>query len=84
MSIYGGNEVVFYQLTPAGTYRVQNSMFRHLDNASRQILMDIAELGGAAEWDELKMRSFCSPMVLRESLKRLIDFGLVVPTTSLQ
>ena len=78
MSIYGAVEVVYYQLTPFGVGKIQDGRFpERLSLASRQVLNDLIQLGGTAEWDELKMSSGAHPGVLSVALKRLVDLGYV-------
>ena len=82
MTIYGGAEVQWYQVTPIGLQRLQTGQYRHLDLAEQQILREIASLGGTAEWDELKMYgTYDSPQILAVALRRLIDMGYVAPVT---
>ncbi len=85
MGIYGEVELTFYQLTPMGVSRIQNGQIQHLDPAQRGVLTELAQLGGMAEWDELKVRALASPMTLRKSLQRLVDLGYVtVPNLQAQ
>jgi len=83
MSIYGRPEVAYYQLTPMGMSRVRAGQVGHLDPASRNTLLEIARLGGTAEWDELKFYgSKDSPRVLGVALRRLVDLGYITPVTA--
>ena len=80
MGVYGAVEIVYYQLTPTGMSKIQSGKFpERLSLASKQVLRDLVELGGAAEWDELKMKSGANPSVLNIALKRLVDLGYVIP-----
>ena len=82
MAIYGKMEVEYYQLTPVGVQRIQAGQTKHLGPAETQVLKELAELGGAAELDELKTHgSFDSPSILGVALRRLVDLGLVTPVT---
>lgn len=80
MDIYGPVEVQYYGLTDTGINRIKSNNFRGLGVSEKQILKEIGELDGKAEWDELKTySSFDSPTVLAVSLRRLVDLGLVAP-----
>ena len=82
MAIYGKVEVEYYQLTPVGAQRVQMGQTRHLGVAEKQVLKELAELGGTAELDELKTYgSFDNPNILNVALRHLIDLGLVAPVS---
>ncbi len=82
MSIYGRVEIEYYQITPVGTQRIQSGQTSHLGNAERQILGEIAKLGGTAEADELKtFGSFDAPNALNVALRRLVDLGLISPVS---
>ena len=80
MSFYGQVEASYFQLTSQGLSRIQSgNLPQNLDIATRKVLNDMAEFGGTAEWDELKMVSGANPQVLGVSIKRLIDLGYIVP-----
>jgi hypothetical protein len=82
MTIYGGIEIEYYQLTPMGISRFQSGQVTHLDPASKQVLGEIVELGGTAEIDELKFHgTIDNPRMLKVALSRLVDLGYVVPVT---
>ena len=53
MGIYGGVEVQTWQLTPIGVQRLQTGTLRGVGPPERQVLRELAELGGIAETDEL-------------------------------
>ena len=78
MGLYGQTEVVYYQLTPLGVSRLQSGKFpTNLGSSEKRVLRDFQELGGTAEWDELKMMDGANPQVLSVSLNRLVDLGYV-------
>lgn len=79
MPIFGGVEVQYFQITPMGVQRLQTRQLKALDIPCKQVLSDIAELGGIAEIDELTVGGNVSPMTVSVSLRRLIDLGLVTP-----
>jgi len=80
MPLYGKQEIEYYQITPVGASRLQMGNFpERISNASRQVMKHLAELGGTAEIDELKMQTGANPHVLKVALKRLTDLGYVVP-----
>jgi hypothetical protein len=80
MASLGSLEVEYYQLTPIGVQKIQSGIIpRSLDQSSRQILDFMAKSGGTAEIDELKLISQSNPIVIRNSLKDLIDLGYVTP-----
>ena len=82
MSIYGKTEIAYYKLTPMGTERMRNgNLPERLSTASKQVLQDLVEMRGTAEWDELKMRNGANPQALGVALRRLIDLGYVTPVT---
>lgn len=82
MTMFGAMEVQYYQLTPIGVSRVQSGRYpERLSVASRQVMRDIAELGGTVEWDELKMKQGANPQALGTVMKRLVDLGYVTPVT---
>ena len=76
--MFDAMEVQWFQITPIGMSRLQSGQLRHLDSASQQVLKEIGELGGTAEWDELKIYGTKdSPSVLSTALRRLVDLGYV-------
>ena len=82
MPIYGKTEIAYFQLTPWGIKRLQSGKLpERLSTTSRQVLQDLVEMDGAAEWDELKMRAGANPQALGVALRRLIDLGYVKPVT---
>lgn len=82
MSIYGRQEVMYFQLTSVGAERVQTGNYPgRLSIASRQVMRDIAKLGGTVELDELKMMTGANPQAAGVALRRLVDLGYVTPVT---
>lgn len=82
MSIYGKVEVQYYQLTATGASRVQQGTWpSRVHPETKRIIRDLAELGGTAEWDELKMKTGINPNVLSTALRRAVDLGYVTPVT---
>ncbi len=82
MGILGKVEVQYYQLTPTGAARVQMGNWpKRTHYEVRRVVEDLAELGGTAEWDELKMKQGINPNVLSTALRRAIDYGYVTPVT---
>jgi len=78
MSIYGRTEVAWFQLTPQGAARLQTGQYRKLSPGSQDVLETLGKLGGAAEWDELKLYGN-NPNISMTALRRLIDLGYVTP-----
>lgn len=80
--MYGRLEVEYYQLTPIGVQRIAQGRLSGLDLSARNVLMELAELGGTAEIDELKTYgTFDHPLALRKTLRDLVDMGLVTPVS---
>ena len=79
MPMYGRVEVRYFQLTPMGVQRLQTGTLRGVGPPEKQVLFDLAELGGMAEIDELTVGGGVSPGLVGTSLKRLVDLGLVAP-----
>lgn len=78
MAQLGKMEIEYYQLTPVGMQRIQSGALSRLGPEGKQILKELAQLGGAAELDELKaFGTYDSPMVLRKTLSDLVDLGYV-------
>jgi len=77
----GGMELSYFQLTPLGQQRIQAGQLpTSLSPSSKKVLRDIVELGGTAEWDEMKlMGGFNNPQILKSSMKRLVDLGYITP-----
>lgn len=80
MANLGQMEIEYYQLTPVGVQRVQSGTYpRTLSSNSKAILDYMAKSGGTAEIDELKFIAQANPMVIRGSLRDLVDLGYVTP-----
>ena len=79
MAMYGKVEVQYWQITPIGVQRIQTKTLRGIGTPEKQVLAEIAELGGIAETDELTVGGQISPGVINTSLKRLTDMGLIIP-----
>lgn len=76
--IYGGMEVQYFQITPEGSNRLQVGNWpNRVSMVTRGVVKDLAELGGRAEWDELKMKAGANPMALGTALRRAMDLGYV-------
>lgn len=75
-------EVAYYQLTPTGAAKIQMGNWPdNVHHETRRVVGDLAELGGTAEYDELKMKTGVNPQVLSRTLRRAIDLGYVTPVT---
>ena len=81
MPIFGPTELQYWQLTPVGVQRLQTGQLRGVGPTEKQVLSDIAELGGLAERDELTVGGNVSPMTLNAILRRLGDLGWIQPVT---
>lgn len=80
LALYGPVEIEYYQLTPTGVQRVTTRDFKGMESSLRSILIDMYDMGGTAEFDELKFRGGNrSPITLRAGMTKLVDLGLVVP-----
>lgn len=77
---FGRTTVERYQLTQIGAGRLQSGNFpRGIHPVTVKVLRALAELGGIADDDELRMQTQTNPSTLRVILRRLIDMGLVMP-----
>ena len=76
--LYGKEETEFYQLSQTGLARLQSGKLpAKVHPETKRVLQILADWGGTAEWDELKMAFGINPMVLRETLRRAEDLGYV-------
>ena len=79
MSVMGPMEVAYFQLTPIGAQRVQQGYPGSMEPAVKSVLKSLAFYGGTAEWDELKLNTYLSPMALKTAVSSAVDLGLVIP-----
>lgn len=77
---FGRTSVETYQITPVGAGRIQaKNLPKNMNPATIKVLAALAELGGLADDDELRLQTTTNPGTIRVALRRLIDMGLVTP-----
>jgi len=77
--IQGPIDVDYYQITPLGAQRLQAGNFRGQDFTTVHLLKTLANLGGAADFDELKIAETLSPVACKTALANCIDLGWCLP-----
>lgn len=70
-----GMELAFFKVSELGNARLQAGQLKALDMPERQLLTYLSQMGGIAEWDELK--NIVGPGYLGYSMSKLVDLGYV-------
>lgn len=80
--MFGRTTIERYQLTQIGAGRLQSGNFpKGIHPVTIKVLAALAELGGIADDDELRLQTQTNPRTLHIVLRRLVDMGLVIPVS---